>query len=158
MSLLPLACTAGGVVGDRYLDGTKGFEIPLPPPAWTAAQFPGTDIAFRRAGSPATIGVHAECKDPEQGPLRALARHLFFGLKGKRLVEEEGFTLNGSEAYRMLLDGELDGEPVRLEGYVVRHGGCVTDLVYVAAPAAFAGGRADFERMVRGWQPVKRTP
>jgi hypothetical protein len=45
---------------------------------------------------------------------------------------------------------KLDGVPMQYDIYVMKKDGCVYDLVYVAPPARFTAGAADFERFALG--------
>ncbi|MBI4608494.1 MAG: hypothetical protein HY726_05750 [Candidatus Rokubacteria bacterium] len=77
-----------------------------------------------------------------------LARHLAFGLEGRRVVEQEDVTVGGRPGIRVLLEGQLDSSPVRAEAFVLKGDGCVYDLVYVASPSGFAAGRDEFRELV----------
>ena len=54
------------------------------------------------------------------------------------------------------LSATLDELPVEVEGITLRHAGCLLDFVYVAPPAAFPGGRSDFETFVDSWTPLSK--
>ena len=153
-----LAALAPGCGGGRVVDGTyanpdTGFRIPAPPAPWVPAALPDVDVAFRHPGA-GTIAVFSECGGSERGPLRSLARHLFFGLKGQRIVEQAPVSLNGAEALRTVVRGTLEGRPVVVDSVVVRRGMCVVDLVLAAPPDAYAVLRPALERMVAGWAPL----
>lgn len=102
-----------------------------------------------RIGLRAGILAHATCEGkPPRRPLRVLARHLIFGLEGRKLVEREEVTVGGRPGIRMLVEGRLDRTPVTVEAYVLKGEGCIYDLVYVASPTDFAAGQTEFREFV----------
>jgi hypothetical protein len=102
------------------------------------------------------MALLAECKEPEAGELRGVGRHLFFGLQDKQVQAQEPVVLQGVPGLRTRLAATLDDRPVEVEGITLRHAGCLVDFVYVAPPAAFPGGRGDFETFVDSWTPLPR--
>lgn len=156
--LLATGCATGRITGDSYVDEFKGFRMPLPPRDWQPVPVEGADIAFRRTGGAGTMGVHADCRDPEAGPLRAVARHLFFGLRALRILEQQPLSVDRTEALRTVIIGELRGEPVQVESVEIRRPGCLYDLILTAPPAEFAADRPAFERLVGGWTLLPRRP
>jgi len=77
-----------------------------------------------------------------------LARHLTFGLEGRKPLEREEVTVAGRPGIRMLLEGGLNGIPVTVEAFVLKGERCVYDLLYAAPPADFAAGRGEFREFV----------
>lgn len=125
----------------------KGYRVVLPAGGeWKVAPDGRADLELRRPASRAGILANATCegKAPTR-PLAVLARHLTFGLQGREVLEQGELTVAGHPAVRVLLKGRLDGAPVEVEAYVVKGERCVYDLIYVAPPGEFAGGRAVFE-------------
>lgn len=125
----------------------KGYRVVLPAGReWEVAPDGRAELELRRPASRAGILANATCegKAPTR-PLAVLARHLTFGLQGREVLEQWELTVAGHPAVRVLLKGRLDGAPVEVEAYVVKGERCVYDLIYVAPPGEFAGGRAGFE-------------
>ena len=125
----------------------KGYRVALPAGGgWEVAPDARADLELRRPASRAGILANALClgKAPTRS-LTILARHLTFGIQGREVLEQSELAVAGHPAVRVLLRGRLDGAPVEVEAYVVKGERCVYDLIYVAPPAQFAAGRADFE-------------
>ena len=122
------------------LPARQGWEVAADGPA---------DLGLRRPASRAGILVNATCEGKASTrSLAVLSRHLTFGIQGKEVLEREDLTVAGHHSLRMLFEGRLDGAPVQVEAYVVKGAGCVYDLIYVAPPAEFAAGTADFRALV----------
>lgn len=144
-----------GCAGPRIEGGVfhspKGYRVALPGAEWVQVPESDADMELRHRGAAAGMLVNAVCEAAgPRRPLRVLARHLLLGVAGRTMVEEGDVALDGRRALHRVLEGRLaaDGEPVRIETYLVADGGCVYDLVYVAPRGSFEAWRADFQRLV----------
>ncbi|MFQ5899026.1 MAG: hypothetical protein ACE5JN_12395 [Candidatus Methylomirabilia bacterium] len=146
--LLVMACSASRIESGVF-HSPKGYEVRLPAGAWRVETDGRADLELRDAASRAGILAHATCEgNPLRRSLPVLARHLSFGLEGRRLVERAEVSVAGHPAIRMVLEGKLDGDPVKVEAYVLKGERCVYDLVYVAPPGEFARGKPEFQVLV----------
>lgn len=150
------ACAAGRVADGVYRDAGGRFSVRLPAEGWLPQPVEGAALAFRSPALQAGLGLLVECETPEPGALPWVARHLFWGVQDRRIRERAPLVLRGAAGLRTRLTGRLDGAPVEVEGVTVRHGGCLFDFAYVAPPAAFERGRADFEAFLAGFTPLAR--
>jgi len=146
---------SAGCAGPRIEGGVfhspKGYRVALPGPDWVQVSGSEADVELRHRSTAAGMLVNAACVPG--GPrrsLRVLARHLLLGVVGRTMVEEGDVALDGRRALHRVLEGRLaaDGEPVRIENYLMTTGDCVYDLVYVAPRESFEAWRADFRRVV----------
>lgn len=123
----------------------------LPGPDWVLARESDADLELRHRSVAAGMLVHAACEaGAARRSLRVLARHLLLGIVGRTMVEQGEVALDGRGALHGVLEGRLaaDGEPVRIETYVLKDDRCVYDLLYVAPQGSFDAWRADFQRLV----------
>jgi hypothetical protein len=125
------------------------YRVPRLEAGWQQVRLKGNDLAFYRP-SFGSIAVNATCKDYEDVPQAALLGHLLFGTTHREYLLEEEVPLDGRSARHALIDGELDGVPVRLEIYLLTRAGCVFDLSYVSDRAA--RGRDQYTRFVHGFR------
>ena len=110
------------------------------------------DLALRRADPPAGLMAHATCEGrPPARPLPVLVRHLRFGLRDIRDLEESPATLDGLPGTAQRFHATLDGVPVAVRAVTLRGPGCVYDLVGVAPPDALRALDPDFERFAAGF-------
>ena len=127
----------------------KGYQVSLPRQGWAIKPGGAAELELARQDPAGGMLADATCDDKTAGrPLAVLSRHLTFGIQGKEVLEREDLTVAGHHAFRMLFEGRLDGAPVQVEAYVVKGAECVYDLIYVAPPAEFAAGTADFRALV----------
>ncbi len=147
-------CATGRIVDGTYIDSGIGYVVRLPPAPWVLAPLDKAVLSFEAPALRAAMAMDVECRDPEEGELLWVARHLFFGLKNKRVQEREAVHLHGADGVRSRLLATLDGRPVEVEGVTARRGGCLYDFMYVAPPSNFARGRPDFETFVNSWTPL----
>ena len=149
-----LGITAG-CAGPRIDAGVyhspKGYRVTLPGPEWVLARGSDADVELRHRSAAAGMLVNADCEaGAARRSLRVLARLLLLGVVGRTMVEEGDVALDGRRALHRVLQGRLaaDGEPVRIETYLLADDRCVYDLVYVAPRESFEAWRADFRRLV----------
>lgn len=147
-------CATGRLVDGMYRDPGIGYEVRVPAAPWVVAPLDGAVLSFQAPDLRAAMALDVECKEPEEGELLWVARHLFFGLRNKRVQEREAVRLQAAEGIRSRLLATLDGQAVEVEGVTARRGGCLYDFVYVAPPSNFARGRPDFETFVNSWTPL----
>jgi len=154
MLWLGAGCAGGRLVEGIYRDAAHGYQIRIPTGPWLAIAVDGAAVAFRAPELQAAMAFSADCKAAEPGELPWVARHLFFGLKAKRLQSREAIRLRDTPGIRTRLVARLDEVPVEVEGVTLRRGDCLYDFMYVAPPATFARGQADFQAFVESWTPL----
>jgi hypothetical protein len=153
IGLLALAACGHTEALDNGVLRKDGLQVALGPvpDGWRPLRIAGADLAFRdpaREGS-ALFDVHCDRRD-DDAPLSALTGHLIMGTTEREIELEETVPFDGREALHTRMRAKLDGVPMQYDIYVMKKDGCVYDLVYVAPPARFAEGAADFERFALG--------
>jgi hypothetical protein len=149
--LMLTACASSYVVDGFFVDGTRGFKIPMLRDGWRQFELEGTDLAFRAEPGGQVAALFVSCEGEQPIPLRILSRRLFFGIGTKRIMAQGPIVLNGTEAIHTLLEGRLNNTEVMIGSYVAKDSDCVYDLVYVAPPELFQDRLPEFERFARGW-------
>lgn len=149
--LVGAGCSAGRIE-DGVFYSPKGYRVAIPGPTWQIVLNGGADLELQRAEPKGGIVVHATCEgNPPRRTLSVLARHITFGLEGRELLDRGEVTLGGRSAWRSLIQGRLDGAPVKVETYVMKDQRCVYDFLYVAPPEGFAAGEGEFRAFVRSF-------
>jgi predicted Zn-dependent protease len=143
-------CSAatGRLVGQEFVSPRYAFAVRLPEDAWQVVANEPSVLTLAHTQLAAGITINVTCDQQSRAPLDILTRHLFFGFRDVDVLRQEPQVLNGVPALKTVARARLEGREVQLSSYVVRHAGCVYDLVYFASPPDFPGGEADFERMV----------
>jgi len=173
-----LAGCAGRRLQDGVFRSAHGFRVTVPGPAWNVVNGSRAELELRRADGGAGMLAHATCRpeaarrelrraDGGAGMLAhatcrpeaarrdfgLLERHLLLGLRDRATLEEDETDLGGRRAAHRVVEGRpRDGEErMRIESYVLKDARCVYDLLYVAPPDEFDGGRGDFRRFVQSF-------
>jgi predicted Zn-dependent protease len=152
------AAASGRVVDGAYVDAAKGFRVDLPRSGWQVTSSPGADLALRHTGADASMAVSASCPEQEKGPLPAVARHVFFGLRHVEWLRQEPIMLDGVAGLETVVRGTVEGTTVQVRSIVVRQKGCLYDLLFVAPPETFEARSADFDRLLTGWEFFSDKP
>jgi hypothetical protein len=98
------------------------------------------------------MAVSASCPEQEKGPLPAVARHVFFGLREAQWLRQGPIMLDGVTGLETVVRGRVEGTAVQVRSVVVRQKGCLYDLLFVAPPGTFEAQNADFDGLLTGWE------
>ncbi len=158
LCIVLIGCATGRTTEGFYVDETKSFRVRLPRNGWQIMEAPGTDLAMQDTRSQAQIAVSASCPAREAGPLPALTRHLFFGVRELKRVRQEPIQLDGVAGLDTEITGELGGVPVQVRSVVIRRGECLYDLLFVASPETFTDQSVDFDAFLQGWEFLPGVP
>lgn len=147
------ACAAGRITQGAYVNEVKGFSIPLPSSGWRVETGDEADLVLRHQHHQAGILINATCGEiPPDRPLPIISRHLFFGIDGKEILQQETRATAHGEAVEVVLRGELGGRELVLHAYTLRGSGCVYDLVLFAPPDEYSQLNGEFEALVGRFQ------
>lgn len=153
-----IGCASGRTLDGFYVDKSKGFRVQLPRNGWQVVESPGADLTVEDSRSRARMAASARCPARETGPLPALARHLFFGLRDMKRVRQEPILLDGVAGLDTEVTGEWEGVPVQVRSVVIRRGACLYDLLFIAPPETFEVQGADFEAFLNSWEFLSDKP
>jgi hypothetical protein len=147
-----------GCAGRRLQDGVyrseHGFRVTVPGPRWRVVDGTRAELELRRTDGEAGMLAHATCRpDTVRRTFGLLERHLLLGLRDRATLEADETDLAGRRAAHVVVEGRpRAGEArMRIESYVLKDARCVYDLLYVAPPEEFDGGREDFRRFVQSF-------
>lgn len=153
VAILSAGCASGRLRDGAYVNETKGFVVRLPSPAWNVEAGREPDLLLSHRHRRAGISVHAACGElPPDRRVEIASRHLFFGLRDKRIIHDYHRAAFRDDAVEVMLRGETDGEEFLLHGYTVKGSRCLYDLVLFAAPEDYASVNSEFEALVRGFR------
>src|ERR1700722_8266988 len=155
LAALGLVAVASCAHGDSFEDGVlhKGdlaIHIGPVPAGWQRVHISGADLAYRDQDREGSTMFDVRCGHGSDAPLSVLTEHLIMGTTARDFVTQDVVPLDHREALHTLMRAKLDGVPMQYDIYVMKKDGCLYDLVYVAPPARFTAGAADFERFVQG--------
>ncbi len=154
--LLLLVGCAGRTTADggTRARGPEGrYDTGRPGAGWAAVAPGGADRAWHHRENGATIYTDSNCAERfEDGPLPDLVQHATFGIATGTPVRDEPMALDGRDAHLRVVNGALDGVSVKVGAVVTRQHTCVYDLLYIAPPARFDAGWADFVAVVDGFR------
>jgi len=156
LALASGACASASFSQGIFDDGVVRYRIGEPGTGWQRVEVGDNDLAFHHREH-GTISVNAICHDYDDVPEQALMNQLLFGMRDRDYRVEETVTLDGRGAMHDVVDLTLDGVPLTLEVFLVKKDGCVYDLTRTSSRGDFEAGRADFTRVVHGFQVLRTT-
>jgi hypothetical protein len=146
------ACAHAETWSDGVLrKGDVVVQVGPVPSRWRRIDVDGADLAFRDDVREGSVLFDVRCGPRDDDvPLSVLTEHLIMGTTEREIGRQETIPFDSREAMHTVLRAKLDGVPMQYEIYVMKKDGCVYDIVYVAPPAHFAEGAAEFERFSEG--------
>jgi hypothetical protein len=137
-----------------FRKGAVAVRVGPVPAGWRRLTVDGADLAFRDDERSGSVLFDVRCGRDDDAPLSVLTDHLIMGTTEREFDAQDTIPFDRREALHTLLRAKLDGVPMNYDIYVMKRDGCVYDLVYVAPPARFAAGAADFEHFATGLESV----
>ena len=151
LTLATLSVAAGCATGPRLTSGgpiavaDKGYRV-VAPAGWEAVESEA-DVALRQPALQAGLMAHGTCDAKvTRRPLPVLARHLRFGLRDVRELDQVPVEVAGRRGVRSRFTARLDGVPVAVGTVTVEGPRCVYDLVVVAPPDRLPEAAEAFEQ------------
>ncbi len=163
MSLLLTACFACSASGTSFESNLfhapngVAFRVGDIAPVWHRVDTGDASLAFRDdRGS--SILVDGRCSlRGDDIPLIALTNQLVMGTTDREYVSEETIPFDRREARHTVMRAKLDGVQMVWDVYVMKKDACVYDVVYVAPPDRFEGGRAAFEKFATDFHAESKS-
>jgi len=156
--LLVGGCASGRIRDGAYVNEAKGFVARLPSTAWNVEASGEPDLLLSHRHRRAGISVHAVCGAiPPDRRVEIASRHLFFGIREKRILHDYRRADLRDDAVEVVMRGKADDEDLLLHGYTVKGSACLYDLVLFAAPEDYPSVNGDFEALVRGFRHSERN-
>jgi len=110
------------------------------------------DVLWHNPASAVSISYLSRCNESSDPSLDGIQTQMLGGIEGTVVEKQERFTFNSREALDSLVDGKIDGVPVRLRLITFKKNKCHYTLSYVGRPKAYAKDSGEFERFVRSFE------
>lgn len=149
--LLGSACLAGCVsVQLPQMEGKRAQEVQYSAPSapFSILESGAADKAWLSGQTGNTISYLSDCAakvDPELDQILDDTAQI---LESPAITERSSLQFNGRAARAALVDGKMDGVPVRLKLLVFKKNDCSYTISYTAKPSTFAAEITAFERFV----------
>lgn len=153
-----VGCAAGArLEGGVYVVREKGYRV-VAPEGWERIASEA-DLALRQPAGGGGLMAHATCEGKTPGrPLPVLVRHLRFGLRDVKGLDEAPVELSGQRGVRSRFVARLDDVPVSVSAVTLQGGRCVYDLVVVAPEGRLPAVADDFARFTESFRVMESTP
>jgi hypothetical protein len=133
------------------------YRFGMPGDAWAPLKQKGTQVGWYNEGLDAAILLEVQCESHGDSSLEQFTDHLRIDFRQWEVKSQEPVMLADRDAIHTVVLASIDGGPqTMLDLYVTKKNGCLFDLEYIAPPVSFERGRADFARVVAGFEfPIK---
>lgn len=150
-AMLALGACAGQRIENGIYRAPSGYRVSVPAAGWDVVEDTRADLELRQRSAAAGMLVNGLCDArTARHDATALTVQLLIGLRDRVTLVSDEARVDGRVAAHRLVEGRMQhsDQRVRVEAYTLTNERCVWDLLYVARPAVFDGGRADFQRFV----------
>lgn len=110
------------------------------------------DQAWQSSQSGNTIAVLSECSEQKDPSLLTLESETIQALTNYQVISSESFQFQDRGARRSLVEGTVDGIPVRMDVVVVKKNACSYTLTYMGRANGFEKDRSAFEQFLMGFE------
>jgi len=153
LSLWAVACSHGRLRGDSFEKGGLSYRVvALDAAHWKQVGVSGNDLAFASKEGGFLLAWNSSCKEHGDPSLEILTQHLLIGFTEREKLGGERLELDGREGLRTHYVAKMDGVARELELFVLKKGGCVFDMAYIAPLGRGGVWRGEFERMLSEFQ------
>jgi len=113
-----------------------------------------SDRAWQSKRNSAIVSINTTCRKKITDAtvdLSSYSRQLLLGVNDVQLREETELKLQDTPALQTIIEGKLQGEPVRMRAVVLKRAECLYDLVFLGRPGGDKATlqEADFTRFVQ---------
>ena len=156
-SALILCCLLAACAGKRTSQSTQAaYSVSVTgQDGWVVVEPGSADAAWWNADLRSTIYAASQCGTQyEDSSLDRLASHLTSGLDDRQEVERAELFVGERAALLRVVEGHLDGVPVRIAAVVFKRNRCNFDLLFIAPPHHYDEGREVFMGAVQSFSPT----
>lgn len=148
--MLPLLASCVSVKLSSGVEKAKGVVVPAPGGAFEDVRLLPADRAWKSARTGNTISYFTECSSTLV-PLERMRDDYLSNLPESKLVRSENLRHDGREALSSVLEGVVEGIPVKVSLFLYQKSGCRYSLVYTARSSLFDQETAEFSRFREGF-------
>jgi hypothetical protein len=110
------------------------------------------DSAWQDSVNGNTLAFLSECNSKTDLTLKTIEAENLAALTNIVIVESKDFTYNDRDALRTIVNGQVDGVPVRMEVVIFKKNNCNYTLSFVGREKYFKSDEAQFNNFVEGFR------
>jgi hypothetical protein len=154
LGLLVTSCGGVHVAGRIVENHATTFRVGWLSSDWQRIKVHDSDLTYVHHGGGTIYADHGCQAAMRDVPLDVLTNQMLFDVQVERTIARKPITLDGREALRTSIIGQVDGVPIALDIVVLQKDGCVYDLVLTSSPDVVQDREPDFELFVNGFTTV----
>ncbi len=109
-------------------------------------------MAWQNQKSGNTIAVLSECSETHDPTLSDLEEDMSQALTEPKITKTEALTFEGREALRSIIEGKVDGVPVKVDVLTFKKNSCSYTLTYMGRSQGFDKDHQAFENFLKGFK------
>ncbi|MCP5003821.1 MAG: hypothetical protein GY941_07700 [Planctomycetes bacterium] len=149
-------CATVEITGDKHLNLHNAYNISLPGKPWKIVKNGSVDLTMQHQKNNAMFAIISTPVENGKFTLNRLCKHLFIGIRKRRIVNRDYKYINHQRFLHTILEGEIDDLKVKISAYINSTDDFVYDMVYWSDPETFDLSIGDFEKMIKSLKPVDK--
>lgn len=138
--LLILIYSVAGCVSVKIptttVEKAKNLSFKAPSAPFKSAKSLGADAMWTSSSTASTISFYTSCSESEPA-LKTIRATAFSSLDSLEITKEEFVRINDREGLKSIIEGRLEGVPVKIQFLVFKKNSCSYHLSYVALKENF---------------------
>jgi hypothetical protein len=142
LALFMSACVSVNLPGSKVIK-SKDVSFKSPDKPFKSSQSPNSDEIWESTNTASTISYYSSCSENEPS-LKSILSSSLQGLENFKILKEDNIQINEREGINSVVEGQLEGVPVKLQVIVFKKNSCSYHLTYVALKENFDKEVNDF--------------
>lgn len=149
--LLVSACVTVNLSGGKT-EKAEGVVVTPPAKPFEAQSRDDVDAAWKNSKNGNVISYLSDCKDPSDPPLDQIVAGVLSGIANLKIESSSSPNIQGREARRVSVKGNVDGVSTYVELLVFKRNSCIYILNYAGVAGSAAENQKDFNRFIEGFR------
>ncbi len=133
------------------IEKAKNVSFKAPAAPFKSARSLGADEMWTSATTASTISFFTSCSNSEPA-LKTIRATAFSSLEGMEVTKEEFVNINARQGLKSIIEGRLEGVPVKIQFLVFKKNSCSYHLSYVALKENFEKELSFFNTFINNFR------
>ncbi len=151
LALLLSSCVSVNIKPKAAARSTE-YKYQAPDSSFTKLDHDQTDLAWQNQKNGNTIAVLSECSENRDPSLNDLENEMLQVLSNTKISSTQNLVFEDREALRSVIEGKVDGIPVKVDVLTFKKNSCAYTLTYMGRANGFDKDQVVFERFLKGFK------
>lgn len=145
-------CKTVQVTDNILTSDNRLYNITISGKEWDLKKITNEVTVLQNKGNHATVAFITNPIETEELPLNVMVNHLLIEIKNKNIFQRNETLIDGIKAINVVLNGEVDGNVVKINSFVTKKGKFAFNIIYWAHPDDYKSSIERFESLVKSFK------